>query len=134
MQQHQALIHCPDGQPKRIAIEYKVGVDAKDYSEVAKKEHLKPLELELRKLEDKAEEIFKEMSYQRSREEKMRDTNGTFAILAEVNKGFIWSASCTESTNTRVLWFTVTSIIVLASLGAWQIIYLRTFFKQRQLI
>lgn len=71
----------PDGQPKRISIEYKVGVDARDYSEVAKKEHLKPLELELRKLEDKAEEIHREMSYQRAREENMRDTNGMLQLL-----------------------------------------------------
>lgn len=36
--------------------------------DIAKKEHLKPLELELRKLEDKVEGIHKEMLYARSRE------------------------------------------------------------------
>jgi len=86
-------MHYPDGQPKRISIEYKVGVDARDYSEVAKKEHLKPLELELRKLEDKAEEIHREMSYQRAREEKMRDTNGMYAFQILDHRCLILSIS-----------------------------------------
>jgi hypothetical protein len=36
--------------------------------DLAKKEHLKPLELELRKLEDKIEAVHKEMLYARTRE------------------------------------------------------------------
>lgn len=44
---------------------------------------LKPLELELKKLEDLSESIVKDFAYMRAREEEMRDTNGklTSALL-----------------------------------------------------
>jgi hypothetical protein len=43
---------------------------------VAKAEKLKPLEVELKKLEDLAESIVNDFAYMRAREEEMRDTNG----------------------------------------------------------
>ena len=52
-----------------LQIDFVAGADAIDYSDIAKKEHLKPLELELRKLEDRVEGIHKELVYQRDREE-----------------------------------------------------------------
>lgn len=56
------------------------GVEAQDYSAIAKKEHLKPLELELRRIEDTVEMIQKDFEYMRDREAKMRDTNGLFCL------------------------------------------------------
>ena len=55
-----------------------MGVDAKDYDAIALKEHLTPLELELRKLEDAVTAINKHMTYMKQRESAMRDTNGLF--------------------------------------------------------
>ena len=52
------------------------GVEAQDYTSIAKKEHLKPLELELRRIEDTVDMIQKDFEYMREREAKMRDTNG----------------------------------------------------------
>lgn len=92
----------------------KTGVEAKDYSEVAKREHLKPVEIELRKMEDAVAEIHAEMLSMRDREHKMRDTN--------------------EETNSRVLWFSLFSIIILIGMGMWQVYYLRNFFKSKKLI
>ncbi len=46
-------------------------------TQVGKAEKLKPLELELRRLEDLAESIVNDFAYMRAREEEMRDTNGT---------------------------------------------------------
>jgi hypothetical protein len=37
---------------------------------------LKPLEIELKRLEDLSESIVKDFVYMRQREEEMRDTNG----------------------------------------------------------
>ena len=48
----------------------------KDYDAIAKAEKLKPLEKELRKLEDLSESIVNDFAYMRAREEEMRDTNG----------------------------------------------------------
>uniref|UniRef100_A0AAV1V5K6 GOLD domain-containing protein n=1 Tax=Peronospora matthiolae TaxID=2874970 RepID=A0AAV1V5K6_9STRA len=98
----------------RVLLELKHGVEAKDYSEVAKREHLMPVEKELRKMEDAVEEIHREMLYLREREAAMRNTN--------------------ESTNARVLWFSFLSILVLLGMGVWQVLYLKRFFKSKKLI
>ena len=100
-------------QETRVGLEIKVGVAAKDYSEVAKKEHLEPLQVELRRLEDAAKEIHEEQLYMRQREEEMRDTN--------------------ESTNRRLKWFSSTTIVIVSILGGWQIMYLRSYFKAKNL-
>lgn len=73
-------------------------------------EKLKPTEMELRRIEEVMGEIVKEMDYLRERETKLRDTN--------------------ESTNERVKWFAIGTMIMLVALGAWQVIYLRAYFRQ----
>uniref|UniRef100_A0A673G5W7 Transmembrane p24 trafficking protein 10 n=1 Tax=Sinocyclocheilus rhinocerous TaxID=307959 RepID=A0A673G5W7_9TELE len=60
---------------------------------IAKVEKLKPLEVELRRLEDLSESVVNDFAYMKKREEEMRDTN--------------------ESTNTRVLYFSIFSMCCL---------------------
>ena len=55
--------------------------------QVGKAEKLKPMELELRRLEDLAESIVNDFAYMRAREEEMRDTNGEF-VLCQSNRCF----------------------------------------------
>lgn len=100
--------------PVRVMLDFKHGVEAKDYAEVAKREHLMPVEKELRKMEDTVDEIHREMLYMREREAAMRSTN--------------------ESTNSRVMWFSLASIVVLIGMGVWQVLYLKKFFKSKKLI
>jgi hypothetical protein len=45
---------------------------------LAKAEKLKPLEIELRRLEDLSQEIVNDFNYMKIREEEMRNTNGLF--------------------------------------------------------
>ncbi|KAM4625446.1 transmembrane emp24 domain-containing protein 10-like [Polymixia lowei] len=97
-----------------VKLEMKHGVEAKNYEEIAKVEKLKPLEVELRRLEDLSESIVNDFAYMKKREEEMRDTN--------------------ESTNTRVLYFSVFSMCCLIALATWQVLYLRQFFKAKKLI
>ncbi|CAJ0948648.1 unnamed protein product [Ranitomeya imitator] len=59
-----------------IVLDVKHGVEAKNYEDLAKAEKLKPLEVELRRLEDLSDSIVKDFSYMKKREEEMRDTNG----------------------------------------------------------
>jgi hypothetical protein len=59
-------------------------------------------------------EIVSEMDYLRTREQKLRDTN--------------------ESTNNRVKWFGFVTMGMLVSLGAWQVIYLRAYFRYAELV
>jgi hypothetical protein len=60
-------------------------------------------------MEEMVAEIVTEMDYMRTREQKLRDTN--------------------ESTNTRVKWFAFATMGMLVALGAWQIVYLRAYFR-----
>lgn len=91
---------------------------------------MKPMEMELRRLEDLAESIVNDFAYMRAREEEMRDTNGrgsTYAVLVIVF--FI-----VESTNTRVLYFSIFSMCCLLFLAVWQLFYLRRYFQSKKLI
>ena len=93
---------------REIQLDLKHGVEAKNYDDVSgsvwcvcscaagatdthtschisfpqlgKAEKLKPMELELRRLEDLAESIVNDFAYMRAREEEMRDTNGELLV------------------------------------------------------
>ena len=58
---------------------YLIGLCAFVFSQIAKVEKLKPLEVELRRLEDLSESIVNDFAYMKKREEEMRDTNGNAA-------------------------------------------------------
>lgn len=106
-------MNVPD--PSRhIELDIDIGADAKDWSAIQAGERLKPTEVELRRIEEVMGEIVKELEYLREREVKLRDTN--------------------ESTNERVKWFAIGTMGMLVALGAWQIIYLRAFFRAKHLI
>lgn len=62
------------------------GAEAIDYTEVAKAEKLRPIEIELRKLESVADGIVGEMEYMKQREAKMRDTNGMLVRGRDVGR------------------------------------------------
>lgn len=99
---------------QNVKLIVKRGVEAKNYEDIAKTEKLKPLEVELRRLEDLSESIVNAFAYMKKREEEMRDTN--------------------ESTNSRVLYFSIFSMLCLVGLATWQVLYLRKFFKSKKLI
>ncbi|KAF3005543.1 hypothetical protein G7054_g5 [Neopestalotiopsis clavispora] len=103
------------GNPNRhIELDIDIGADAKDWSAIQATEKLKPIEAELRRIEETISEIVTEMDYLRSREQKLRDTN--------------------ESTNTRVKWFGIGTTLLLIALWGWQIMYLRAYFRSKHLI
>ncbi|KAF2116420.1 emp24/gp25L/p24 family/GOLD-domain-containing protein [Lophiotrema nucula] len=99
---------------RHIELDIDIGADAKDWSAIQASEKLKPIEAELRRIEEVVGEIVSEMDYLRVREQKLRDTN--------------------ESTNERVKWFALGTIGMLVGLGAWQIVYLRAYFRSKHLI
>lgn len=99
---------------REVTLNVKRGVEAKNYADIAKAEKLKPMEVELKKLEDLSESIVNDFAYMRAREEEMRDTN--------------------ESTHSRVLYFSVFSMCCLLGLATWQVLYLRRYFKAKKLI
>lgn len=94
---------------RHVELDVDIGADAKDWSAIQAGEKLKPVETELKKIEEIVNEIVVEMDYLRTREHKLRDTN--------------------ESTNERVKWFAFGTIGTLFGLGVWQVIYLRAYFR-----
>ncbi|KAG8252504.1 Transmembrane emp24 domain-containing protein 10 [Homalodisca vitripennis] len=124
--------------PQEITLNVKRGVEAKNYellfldspfcfqgfeerkeglpaeSKIGEAAKLKPMEVELKRLEDLSTSIVQDFVLMRKREVEMRDTN--------------------ESTNNRVLYFSIFSMCCLLSLATWQVLYLRRFFKAKKLI
>lgn len=102
------------GVDREVFLNVKHGVEAKNYEDLAKAEKLKPMEVELKRLEDLADAVVNDFAYMRQREQEMRDTN--------------------ESTYSRVLYFSIFSILCLFGLATWQLFYLRRFFIAKKLI
>lgn len=99
---------------RHVELDIDIGADAKDWSAIQATEKLKPVETELRRVEEAIADIVREMDYLRAREQKLRDTN--------------------ESTNTRVKWFGIGTTTLLIALWGWQIMYLRAYFRSKHLI
>ncbi|KPJ01520.1 Transmembrane emp24 domain-containing protein bai [Papilio xuthus] len=102
------------GISQEVFLNIKVGFEAKNYEGIGEAAKLKPMELELKRLEDLSEAIVQDFTLMRKREEEMRDTN--------------------ESTNNRVLFFSIFSMVCLLGLATWQVLYLRRYFKAKKLI
>lgn len=103
-----AAAHTPNP-TRHVELDIDIGADARDWSAIQASEKLKPVETELRRIEETVNEIVQELEYLRMREQKLRDTN--------------------ESTNERVKWFAFGTMGMLVGLGAWQVVYLRAYFR-----
>ncbi|KAH8336561.1 hypothetical protein KR074_007430 [Drosophila pseudoananassae] len=102
------------GAQLRVHLDIQVGEHAIDYANVAQKEKLTELQLRIRQLLDQVEQITKEQNYQRYREERFRHTS--------------------ESTNSRVLWWSLAQTVVLVCMGFWQMRHLKSFFEAKKLV
>ena len=90
------------------------GVEAKDWSSVAKKDNLDSVHTELLRLEDAVHSIHLELQHIRRKEEQMRDVN--------------------EMTNTRVAWGSVTALIICVATAVLQVYNLRKFLIRKKVL
>ncbi|KAG4906466.1 hypothetical protein AAZX31_20G028700 [Glycine max] len=97
-----------------VDFDWKTGVAAKDWSNVAKKGQVDVMELELKKLQDTVSSIHEEMFYLREKEEEMQELNRT--------------------TSSRMFWLSLLSLFVCLSVAGMQIWHLKTFFEKKKLI
>ena len=102
------------GLARRISFDVLTGTETFDYEQLARKEHLKPVEINLRMMEDIVKSIHAEYVYYRNREVGMR--------------------GLTESTNSRITYIGLLSVFFMLAFSAGQIYYLRTFFVKKKLI
>jgi hypothetical protein len=99
---------------QRFDLHVDVGETTIDYSEVAKKEHLSTLEVEIRRLNNKAKDIMSQQSYQREREIEFRDT--------------------TEAANARVQWWSICQTVIMIGSAAAQVMYLKDYFRKKKIV
>ena len=98
----------------RVYLDIQIGDHANDYSKIAQKEKLTELQLRVRQLIDQISQIQKEQNYQRVREALFRKTS--------------------ESTNSRVLWWSLAQALILVLAGFWQMRHLKGFFEAKKLV
>ncbi|KAK9051011.1 hypothetical protein SSX86_027636 [Deinandra increscens subsp. villosa] len=108
-----AIDHHP---PLKIPVEFdwRSGVAAKDWSNVAKKGSVDAMEYELKKLADTITSIQDEMFYLRDREHEMQELN--------------------KVTNLRMGWLSFLSLFICLSVAGMQIWHLKSFFEKKKLI
>ncbi|XP_051145599.1 transmembrane emp24 domain-containing protein p24delta9-like [Andrographis paniculata] len=97
-----------------VDFDWKSGVTAKDWTNVAKKGSVDMMELELKKMLDTVQSIHDEMFYLHNREEEMQRLN--------------------RSTNFKMAWLSFLSLVVSLSVAAMQLSYLKSFFQKKKLI
>ncbi|KAH7421393.1 hypothetical protein KP509_13G055000 [Ceratopteris richardii] len=97
-----------------VELDWKLGVAAKDWEAVAKKEKVEGIELELIKLQNAVEAIHETLLYMKERESEMRNLN--------------------ERTNTKVAWFGIASMFACLAVTSWQLWHLHRFFKRKKLL
>ncbi|XP_020573308.1 transmembrane emp24 domain-containing protein p24delta5-like [Phalaenopsis equestris] len=97
-----------------VILDWKIGIAAKDWDSVAKIEKIEGVELELRKLEAQVQAIHQNLLYLKSREADMREVS--------------------ETTNSRVAWFSIMSLGVCIVVSVLQLWHLKRFFQKKKLI
>jgi p24 family protein alpha len=91
-----------------------VGQRTRDYGELMKKTHLSEMEVEVLKLTDRVKDIGRELTYQNGREEEFRNTS--------------------ESTNTRVMWWSILQMSIMLVSALFQSYHLKSFFEAKKLV
>uniref|UniRef100_A0ACD5WVG5 Uncharacterized protein n=1 Tax=Avena sativa TaxID=4498 RepID=A0ACD5WVG5_AVESA len=112
-----ACFWAPDHHPPStitFEFDWRSGVSAKDWSNVAKKGQVDIMELELKKLEDTIKSIHEEMFYLREREGEMQILNGR--------------------TNSRMGWLSFLSLGICLSVAGLQLWHLKNFFERKKLL
>ncbi|KPI85170.1 putative COP-coated vesicle membrane protein gp25L precursor [Leptomonas seymouri] len=99
---------------RNILLLVQIGADAKDYDKIATKNKLRPMEVQMRVMEDTVAEVHNEFIYLKSREVEMRNTN--------------------EHMTTMVMWLSIGLIFLFAIFSYLQLRHLKRYFKKKRMI
>ncbi|OMP01019.1 hypothetical protein COLO4_12211 [Corchorus olitorius] len=97
-----------------LGLDWRIGIAAKDWDSVAKKDKIEGVELVLRRLEGAVQAIHGNLIYLKDREAEMREVS--------------------ERTNARVAWFSIMSLGVCIIVSLVQLWYLKRYFIKKKLI
>ena len=103
-----------DAQINEIIFSLKYGVGAKDYSSIARAKDLKPVDLALEKLSDRAKDMSHRISFSQSHE--------------NVFEKFL------DSISSKVMIFSTLVIIIMILVGYMETLYLKNFMRRRKII
>ena len=111
------------GARQEVWLSTKHGVEAKNYDGLGDAAKLKPLEVELKRLEDMSESIVQDFAFMRRREVRLRQTHtcGYISLHYNVFSFQEEMRDTNESTNSRVLYFSIFSMCCLLGLATWQV-------------
>eukprot|EP01113_Clastostelium_recurvatum_P034960 TRINITY_DN480_c0_g1_i1.p1 TRINITY_DN480_c0_g1~~TRINITY_DN480_c0_g1_i1.p1 ORF type:complete len:214 (-),score=38.96 TRINITY_DN480_c0_g1_i1:78-695(-) len=98
--------------PKTVS--FLVNVGESTGKDLAKKDDITPLEQSITQLAEGVNAIQAEQDYMRIREMAHRNT--------------------TESTNARVMWWSIFEALMLVAMSIWQVYYLRRFFEVKRAV
>lgn len=99
---------------RNIMLTVQIGADAKDYSKMATTDKLRPMEVQMRVMEDTVAEVHNEFEYLRNREAEMRSTN--------------------EHMTAMVMWMSIGLILLFAAFSYLQMRHLKRYFKKKRMI
>ena len=108
----------------QVFLATKHGVEAKNYENLGDAAKLKPLEVELKRLEDMSESIVQDFAFMRKREVRRRTRKPTYILLSYTTIYYYFQEEMrdtNESTNSRVLYFSIFSMCCLLGLATWQV-------------
>lgn len=110
-------------------LDIQAGEHAQDYQQVAAKDKLNELQLRIRQLLDQVEQITKEQNYQR-----VRSSFISYSLCGMLQYREERFRQTSESTNSRVLWWSIAQTAILLLTGFWQMRHLKGFFEAKKLV
>lgn len=99
---------------RAVSLSFQMGSENKDYAEIATKDNLKPMEIQLRVMEDIVQQMHTDFIYFKDSEAEMRDTN--------------------ETMTARVLWISIGLIFLFVFFFVLQLRHLKMYFKKKRMI
>lgn len=111
---HTLCIHNQAAHMASVDVDIKTGVRAKDYSGLASTKEMREIDYRIKMYEDLIKQIHSRMQVLREREEQMRNTNMTI--------------------HSRVIGFSVSTLVLLVALAVIQVLYLKRFFRAKKMI
>ncbi|KAG8633090.1 hypothetical protein MANES_18G075700v8 [Manihot esculenta] len=117
--------HQPQSGTTTLSLDWKIGIAAKDWDSVARKEKIEAIsfnffafpegvELDLMRLEGVVQSVHNNVIYLREKEAEMREVS--------------------ERTNARVAWFSIMSLGVSIAVSVLQLWHLKRYFQKKKLI
>jgi len=98
----------------KMSLDLHHGAQAQDYADLAKKEHLDNIQVKVRRLLDRAEDVRRELNYQKHREEEFRATS--------------------ESTNSRATLWSLLQVAIVIATAFVQMRSLKQFFIKKKIV